>query len=99
IPQAWSLPGAIIDLVRQDDTHRQRAGMRLHQRTLDDRDLVVVQGLACLSETRTLVELARDVRLPARLVIQIIDGALRDSRVTREELHACLARFPGERFV
>ena len=62
-------------------------------------DTVIVDGIACLSPTRTLVELARLPNLPPLLVVQIIDGALRDNRTSKDELFACLARFPGERGV
>jgi hypothetical protein len=52
-----------------------------------------------MSPARTVVELARDFSLPQLLVVQIIDGALRDRRVTIGELYAALARMRGERGV
>lgn len=82
--------------VPQDEARRHREGLRLHRRLISPEDVVLIDGIACFSAARTLVELARS-RLPALLVVQILDGALRDERVTQEELEACLARFPGER--
>lgn len=98
LPDRWRDPNAIVHFaVDQADARRHRPGIRLHRRLVEAVDLVMVDGIACMSVTRTLVELARDTSVPALLVVQIIDGALRDSRTTKEELFACLARFPGER--
>jgi len=66
---------------------------------LEPGDITLVKGVACLSVTRTLVELARDPGVPERLAVQILDGALRDDRTSKAELLACLDRFPGERYV
>ena len=97
LPRQWSAPEALIHLsVPPDDAHRHRRGLRLHRRTTPPGDVVVVQGVACWSVTRTLVELAR-LPLPELLVIQLIDGALFDLRTTKEELFACADRFVGER--
>jgi hypothetical protein len=99
-PPEWSSPQAIVHLtVAPGDAHRQRAGLRLHRRTLHPLDTVVAHGMLCTSVVRTLVDLARDPGIHERLVVQLIDGALHDKRVTKAELHACLDRFPGERYV
>lgn len=98
LPEQWSHPDAVIHFaVDRSDKRRDRPGLRLHRRLLHAADIVVVDGIACMSVTRTLVELARDPKVPALLVVQIIDGALRDERTTKPELLACIARFPGER--
>jgi hypothetical protein len=98
LPDHWGHPDAVVHFaVDQTDKRRHRPGLRLHRRVLLACDIVVIEGIACMSVTRTLVELARDPRVPALLVVQIIDGALRDERTTRRELLACVARFPGER--
>jgi len=100
LPTEWSAPGAVVHVaVPPGDAHRHRCGLRLHRRTVHPDEIVVVDGLTCMSPTRTLVELARDFRLPQTLVVQILDGALRDERTTVGELLACLTRMPGERGV
>jgi hypothetical protein len=100
LPSAWSADSALVHIaIAPTASRRHRDGLRLHWRLIEPCDRVVVDGIACMSEVRTLVELARDATLPRLLVVQIIDGALRDQRVTKEELLACLARFPGERGV
>jgi hypothetical protein len=98
LPEQWSTPDAVIHFaVEPAETRDSRADLKLHRRQLAPADCVLVDGIACLPVDRTLVELARDPKLPALLVVQIIDGALRDERTTKAELHACLARFPGLR--
>jgi hypothetical protein len=62
-------------------------------------EYVLVDGMACLSPTRTLVELARAPGISQLLAVQILDGALRDERTTVDRLLGCLARMPGERGV
>lgn len=100
LPQEWLKDDATVHFaVEADDDRRHRDGIRLHRRTLTDADSVLIDGIACLTVTRTLVELARSPKIPPLLVVQIIDGALRDERTTKDELFACLARFPGERGV
>ena len=100
LPDAWSEPDAVVHFaIDPADTRRHRDGIRLHRRTVTAEDKVFIDGLACMSVTRTLVEMARDSALPALLVVQIIDGALRDKRTTQDELRDCLGRFPGERGV
>lgn len=100
LPAAWCQPEATIELVvPQLDAHRQRRGLRLHHRLLRPDDVTVVQGVPCLDVTRTLVELARDPAVPALVVVQIIDGALRDGRTTKAEMLARLERHRGERYV
>lgn len=100
LPADWSAPDAVVHLaVPTADAHRQRAGLRLHRRRVHPDEVDVVSGLPCMGPTRTLVELARDFRVSPTLVVQIIDGALRDERTTVDELLACLARMPGERGV
>lgn len=100
LPTEWSTAEATVHLAAHpDDRRRDRRGIKLHRRTLAAADVVLVQGIACLSVARTLVELARDSGVPELLVVQIIDGALRDKRVTKTELVACLDRLSGERGV
>jgi len=100
LPEEWSAADAVVHIaVPPTDAHRHRRGLRLHRRTVHADEVVVVDGLACMSPARTLVELARDFALPQLLVVQIIDGALRGGRVIVDELRACLARMPGERGV
>jgi hypothetical protein len=100
IPAEWAADDAVMHAaIHPTATHRHRDGLRLHWRTLEPIDRVVIDGIPCMSVTRTLVELARDPQLPRLLVVQILDGALFDALTTKEELLACLARFPGERGV
>jgi hypothetical protein len=100
LPVAWSSPDAVIHIViNPEDAHRQRQGLRLHRRLITAADVTVVHGLRCLTVTRTLAELARIPAIDERLMVQILDGALRDGRVTKTDLFACLARFSGERYV
>lgn len=100
LPAEWSTLDATVHLaVDPADKRRDRRGIKLHRRTLAAVDIAVVQGIACMSAARTLVELARDTQVPALLVVQIIDGALRDKRVTKADLLACLGRLSGERGV
>ena len=97
VPPQWSTTAAVVDIVVDPtNAHRQRRGLRLHERSTEPVDRDVAQGVPCLSVTRTLVELAR-LPLPDLLVIQIIDGALVDRRTTKARLLACVARFAGER--
>ena len=100
LPPAWSDPASQIQVVvTQGDAHRHRKGLRLHRRLLRPEDVTMVQGVACLSVTRTLIELARDPAIAPRLIVQIIDGALQERRTSIEELQAALAAFPGERYI
>lgn len=100
LPEAWGSPDALIHFVVEPlETRGHRPGIRLHRRFLLPEDCVVIDGIACLSVTRTLVELARDPKIPPLLVVQLLDGALRDNRTTKAELLNCLGRFPGERGV
>ena len=100
LPAQWSDPSGVVHVaVARDDGRRHRDGVRLHRRLLEPVDVTCVGGLRSFTATRTLVELARDPKVPPLLVVQIIDGALRDGRTTQPELLACLARMPGERGV
>jgi hypothetical protein len=100
LPAAWSATDAAVHVaVPPGDAHRHRRELRLHRRTVHADEVVVVDGLACMSPARTLAELARSRDFADVLVVQIIDGALRDRRVTLEEIQRCLARMPGERGV
>ena len=100
LPPSWASSEATVHLiVAPGDAHRHRRGLRLHRRTLHPLDTVVVHGMLCTSVVRTLVDLARDPGIHERLLVQLIDGALYDKRVTSAELHACLDRLPGERYV
>lgn len=99
VPKEWSLASMPVHVVvPPDDDHRHRRGLRLHRRTTTAADITIVDGVPCLSVTRTLVELAR-LNLSELLVVQIIDGALLDKRTTKGELLQCLSRFAGERNV
>lgn len=98
LPETWSALDATIHFaVDPTVKRRDRPGIKLHRRALAADDVVLVDGIACLSVARTLVELARNGKVPELLVVQIIDGALRDKRVTRAELVACLDRLARER--
>jgi hypothetical protein len=100
LPAAWLDPQSVIHIaVDREDDRRHRRGIRLHRRELVDVDLTVVNGVACFTPTRTLVELARDPSVPPLVVVQVLDGALRDRRTTKLELLECLGRMPGERYV
>src|SRR4051794_21442002 len=60
IPKEWSLLSMPVHIVvPPEDDHRQRRGLRLHRRTTNGEDVTIVDGIPCLSVTRTLVELAR----------------------------------------
>ena len=98
LPPEWFAHDAVVQFaVEPGDKHRDREGIKLHRRALAPCDRVLVDGIACMSVTRTLVELARDSHISPLLVVQIIDGALRDERTTKAELFACLDRLAGER--
>ena len=100
LPPGWLSDGAVVHLVvRSAAMRRQRAGLRLHRLVLDPVDVVVVDGMPCMSVARTLVELARRPAFATLPVVQVIDGALRDGRTTRNELLACLGRMRGARGV
>jgi hypothetical protein len=97
VPQSWSAAVSDVDIVvPPEDAHRQRRGLRLHERSTIAADRDLVRGIPCLGVARTLVELAR-LRLPELLVVQIIDGALFDRRTTKAKLLECADRFAGER--
>ena len=55
--------------------------------------------MPCTTPARTVADIARDFAIPDTLVVQIVDGALRDTRVTMDDVRECLARTPGERGV
>jgi hypothetical protein len=98
LPREWSADEAPIHMaIARTASRRHRDGLRIHWRLVEPVDRVLVNGIACMSAARTLVELARDPEIPPLLVVQIIDGALRFEQVTKDELLACVARFPGER--
>ena len=100
LPESWLDPAALIHLaIDRDDDRRHRRGIRLHRRLLLPSDVTVVNGFPCFTATRTLVEIARDPTVPPLLVVQLLDGALRDRRTTRAQLLECLGRMPGERYV
>jgi len=100
LPSEWSSRDATLHFaVDPADKKRDRPGLKLHRRTLAAQDIVVVHGILCMSVARTLVEFARDTTLAPLLVVQIIDGALRDSRTTQQELFECLDRLSGGRGV
>jgi hypothetical protein len=98
LPSAWGDPHTTIHIaVLQADARRHRDGLRLHRRLIEPQDVTAVHGIRCFTPARTLVEVARSPHVPRLLAVQILDGALRDGRVTKAQLEACLARFPGER--
>jgi hypothetical protein len=98
LPSAWGDPHTTIHIaVLQADARRHRDGLRLHRRLIEPQDVTAVHGIRCFTPARTLVEIARSPHVPRLLAVQILDGALRDGRVTKAQLEACLARFPGER--
>ena len=98
IPESWGLAASTVHIaVAPADAHRHRRGLRLHRRSVLPEDVVLVNGIACMNATRTLVELARNPALSEKLLVAIVDGALRDERTTLDLLRRCLDRFPGER--
>jgi len=98
VPAAWCGPETDVDVaVRPPRTTRQRAGIRSYERLVAADEICLAAGLPCMSPTRTLVELARERSLPALLVVQLIDGALRDERTTVDELLACADRLRGHK--
>jgi len=100
LPTGWTDPGAAVHVaVPPADAHRHRPGLRLRRRTLHTDEIVAVADMPCTGPARTIVELARDSSIAPTLVVQIIDGALRDGRVRLGELLACLDRMPGQRGV
>jgi hypothetical protein len=100
IPSEWIHPDATIHIaVAPDDDRRHRRGIRLHRRCLAPADVTVVNGIACFTPTRTLVEICREPKIPALVAVQLLDGALRDGHTTRAQLLSCLAQMPGERWV
>jgi hypothetical protein len=100
LPVEWLQPHRTIHLaVGQDAARRHRVGIRLHRRLLRPEDVTVVDGIPCFTPTRTLVELAREPHIAPLVVVQILDGALRDRRTSKAELLSCLASMPGERGV
>jgi hypothetical protein len=101
LPDSWRQPRRPIDVVvgPAPTERRRRPGVRLHERHVAPDDLVVARGVLCLSPERTLVELARDPRLPELLVVQLLDGALRRERVSRTSLNACADRLAGYKYV
>ena len=100
LPEAWRADSATLHLaVPPTATRRHRPGLRLHHRSFGPDDVEWLNGVPCMSVTRTLVELARDPSVPPLLVVQVIDGVLRQKRTSYMALLACLARFPGERGV
>jgi hypothetical protein len=100
LPAAWGDGNVGLEVtVPASDSHRHRSGLRLHRRTLRASDVVMASGLPCTSPARTLIELARDPRLPVLLLVQIIDGALRDRRCSLEDLAGVLDSMRGERYV
>lgn len=100
LPQEWLAGDMEIHVaVAREHAGRHRPGLRLHRRRLAPCDIADSDGIASTSVARTLVELAREPGIPRLLVVQIVDGALRDGRTTLAELAAVLARMPGERGV
>ena len=99
-PAHWSTPDADIDLaVLPPRTRRTRRGLRLWERVIPPEELVVVDGLLCTSPARTLAELARERKMPALLVVQLLDGAFRFGHTTPEEIAATLQRLRGHAHV
>jgi hypothetical protein len=101
VPASWREPRRPIDVVvgPSPTKRRDRAGIRLHERHLPADEITVVGGIPCLSVERTLVELARDPRMPDLLVVQLMDGALRRGRTSRARLEECADRLRGYRYV
>jgi len=98
LPSTWSDPASTVHLaVEASSTSRHQPGLRLHRRLIASEDVALVGGVPCFAAGRTLVELARSPQVPRLLAVQILDGALLDRRVTKDELEMCIARFPGER--
>ena len=68
----------------------QRRGLRVHERQLQDGDIVDLTGLRVTSPAQTFLDLAAR-NSPAELVV-VGDALLRTGRLTREQLAERLAR-------
>ncbi|HWB66433.1 MAG TPA: hypothetical protein VG708_06360 [Mycobacteriales bacterium] len=100
VPESWREADAVVDVVvPRTDARRHRSGLRLHRALLDPADVTVIDGLRCTSVARTLADLARNRREPRLLVVQILDGALRDGLVTEDQLQSTVDRLAGLRGV
>jgi hypothetical protein len=97
LPARWATSEVPIDVAvpPAPTTTRRRSGLCLWERLIADDERTVVDGLPCASPTRTLVELARESRLLPLLVVQLMDGAVRDERTTVESLYDCTLRLRG----
>lgn len=96
LPRHWSAADGDIDVaVPPGRTTGRRPGISLWERTLAADDVAMVDGLPCMAPSRTLVELARERRMAPLLVVQIIDGALRDELTSIDQLQDCLHRLAG----
>ena len=97
LPARWATSELSIDVAvpPAPTTTRRRPGLCLWERLIAPDERVDVDGLACTSPTRTLVELARETKLPALLVVQLMDGAIRDERTSVEALYDCTLRLRG----
>ena len=91
--------GVITVHVRRDDAHRQRDGLRRYEGHIEAADRDYVDGVPVCSVARTLADLARDRSHTRLLIVSILDGALRDGKVSRRELDDALSRMRGLRNV
>ena len=101
-PTAWSAETSDIHVtVARDDDHRHRPHLRRHEALLTESDVVLVNGIRCTTPARTVVDLARDRGMSHHrlLAVQLIDGARRFQRCTRDDLNRVLFAAAGLRNV
>ena len=82
----------IID-VTAPARRRPRAGLRLHRARLDPRDVTTRRGLRFTTISRTLLDLAADLREPE--LQAAVDEARVQRRLHRPSVEATIARAPG----
>jgi hypothetical protein len=92
VPDEWTAPDHPICVTaeREDTTRSSRKGLDRRIARLPDEDVRLWQGLRICTAARTAVDLARfEQRL---LALQLLDGALRAGKCTREDLVAVMDR-------
>lgn len=81
----WGWDMSIVQVTRLDaGAARTEAGVRHHRATIDEGELVKINGLWVTNETRTAFEACTDVSVESGLCI--VSSALRAGRITKEML-------------
>ncbi|MFJ4174883.1 hypothetical protein [Microbacterium sp. NPDC089696] len=80
LPLYRTTPSAVHTLTAATSHSRRRSGVARHNLSLDDHDLTEINGIACTSLERTVIDLARTLRPEAALACA--DAALRRVAVT-----------------